>query len=224
MKNKIIQGDCLEVMKDIPDKSIDLVLTDPPYELDNCGKNSFLSPTITKITEGIKDIKDGFDEALWFEEIKRVCKKVNCFIFCSNKQITKIMKLGEENGYFTTLLIWHKSNSTPFCFNVWRGDCEYCIHIRESGAYFEGNAQIKKKVTTLPMNNDKFHPTVKPMALIQKYILIGSKEGDLVLDPFVGSGTTAVACQNLKRNFIGIEKEEKYCEIARQRLRQITLI
>lgn len=223
--NKIIQGDCLEVMKKMPDNCVDLVLTDPPYELTNGGSGkSFLTPTIQKIAKGLEAIENGFDEENWFKEIKRICKKVHCFIFCSNKQITKIMKLGEDNGYITTLLIWHKTNSTPFANNVWRGDIEYCVHIRESGATFQGNAQLKRKVWSGKMNIEKYHPTVKPMSLIEKYLLIGSNENDIILDPFLGSGTTAVACQQFKRNFIGIEISEKYCKIAKQRLRQQVLL
>jgi len=222
--NKVNCMDAMDLLKLIPDKVIDLCLCDPPYELNNGGSGkSFLTPTIQKIATGLSKIENGFEQDVWFKEINRVCKKVNCFIFCSNKQITKIMHLGESNGYITTLLIWHKTNSTPFANNVWRGDIEYCVHIRQSGATFQGNAQLKKKVTSLKINIEKYHPTVKPMSLIEKYLQIGSNEDNLVLDTFMGSWTTAVAAQNLKRNFIGCEKDEQYCMIGKERLRQKTL-
>ena len=147
-------------------------------------------------------------------------KPYNMFCFCSNKQISKIMKEGEQRGFSTTLLVWHKPNSAPFANGVRRGDAEYCIHIREKGAYFEGNAQIKKKVFSHPCVVNKTHPTVKPLSLVSKYVEIGSAEQGLILDPFMGSGTTLVAAKQLGRTTIGIELEEKYCEIAAKRLQQ----
>lgn len=133
------------------------------------------------------------------------------------------MLWGENLGYVTTLLIWHKTNSAPFANGVWRGDIEYCVHIRERGAYFEGNAKLKKKVFSHPMVTDKCHPTVKPLPLLNKYIQIGTKPNDIVLDPFMGSGTTLRAAKDLGRKAVGIELEEKYCEIAANRLRQSVL-
>ena len=97
------------------------------------------------------------------------------------------------------------------------------MHIREKGAVFQGDAKLKCKITKIPNQASKYgHPTEKPLELIKKYVLIGSSEGDLIFDPFMGSGTSAVACKELNRNFIGCEIESKYCEIAEKRLRQTT--
>jgi site-specific DNA-methyltransferase (adenine-specific) len=220
-ENEIYLGDCLELMKQIPDKSIDCVITDPPYELTNGGSGISCLKSIGKISNGLADIENGFDIGLAFSEFKRVLKTFNCFVFCSNKQVSKIMSWGEQNGYYTTCLVWHKYNATPFCNGVWKSDIEFIIHIREKGATFKGNAEVKSKVSTLPIETSKYgHPTEKPVKLISKYIQIGTNENDLILDPFLGSGTTAIACYDLKRRYIGIEKCESYYNIAKNRIEQ----
>ena len=200
--------------------SVDLIVTDPPYELSNslpgdehygCNLQKFESDSYRKLTTGI-------DVDFVFGEFKKLMDKFNMFCFCSNKQISKMMSWGESMGFSTTLLVWHKTNAVPFAKGVWRGDIEYCVHIRESGACFDGNAQMKKKVSSFPFVNNAHHPTEKPLQLIQKYVSIGSRKGDLILDPYMGSGTTLLAAKNLGRRAIGIDIEEKYCEMAVKRL------
>lgn len=134
------------------------------------------------------------------------------------------MRYGEENGFSTTLLAWYKVNSTPFAHGVWRSDLEFCVHIRQKGATFEGNAELKRKLFAAPYVVDKAHPTVKPAGILRKYIQIGSLIGDTVLDPFMGVGTTLRAAKDLNRKAIGIEIEEKYCETAAKRLSQEVLL
>lgn len=221
--NKIYHCDCLDFMKNMCDDSIDLILTDPPYELSKAGGTVNYMSADKYHSKDFANITDGFDVVTTLNEFERICKKVNIFIFCSNKQISKIMSWGEDKNYYTTLLVWSKTNPIPFANKTWRQDAEYCIHIREHGAVFKGNAQIKRKVTTLPINPSQFgHPTEKPIKLIKKYLLIGSNENDTVFDPFIGSGTTAVACKELNRNFIGCEIEDKYIEIANKRIKSAT--
>jgi len=219
--NKVTCGDCLSVMKKLPDKCVDLILTDPPYILDDSKPGSCGVMNLNKFTrDDYSSLTNGFDVPNLFWEFHRVLKKFNLFCFCSNKQISRIMQWGENLGYFTTLLVWHKYNSAPFANGVWRQDLEFCVHIREKGAYFEGNAREKQKLWRGASVSNQIHPTQKPLELIGKYIKIGSNKGDLVLDCFGGSGTTARACKDLGRDFILIEKEKKYCEIAKQRLLQ----
>lgn len=219
--NTIHLGDCLELMKLFPDKSIDLVLTDPPYVLNNKGGGKSCLKSIQKLRTGLKEIENGFETKQTLNEFQRVLKKFNAFIFCSNEQLLEIISFGHENGYYTTPLVWHKYNAVPFTNGTWIGDIEYCVHIREKGATFQGNASLKKKVTTLPIETSiKWHPTPKPMKLIEKYIKIGSKEGDLILDCFSGSGTTAIACHSLNRNFICIEKDIDYYNLSTKRLQE----
>ena len=217
--NTIHLGCCLELMKNIPDKSIDLIVTDPPYILKNGGSGKSCLKSINKISTGLIDIENGFDIESTLNQFKRICKKFNAFIFCSNKQVSSLMKWGENKGYYTTCLVWHKYNCTPFSNGVWSPDIEFIVHVREKGATFKGDAKLKNKVVTMPIETSKYgHPTEKPLLLIERYLKIGSNENDLVLDCFSGSGTTAIACHNLKRNFICIEKNNIYYNNSIKRL------
>jgi site-specific DNA-methyltransferase (adenine-specific) len=221
--NKVIHGDCLEVMRQMPDKCVDLVLTDPPYEISDSQPGASELMSLGKYnSKDFGNVTIGFSVEETLGECLRLCKGgCNMFVFCSNKQISKIMGWGEKKGFYTTLLVWNKNNAAPFANGVWRQDAEFIVHIRESGAYFQGDAEIKKKVTIFPTNASQFgHPTEKPVELIKKFITIGSKEGDLIFDPFGGSCTTAVACKQMNRKYICIEKEAKYVSICNERLAQ----
>jgi len=214
-------GDVIDILLLIENNIIDLIIIDPPYELDNQGGTStVLKDRALKIRNKLKNLSCGFNHYNIFEEFKRILKKFNLFCFCSNKQISKLMRWGEKNKYYTTLLAWEKTNATPFCNNVWRQDLEFIIHIREEKAIFIGGCKIKKKLFSSPTNRNNEHPTVKPIELIKKYILIGSNEQNMILDCFAGSSTTAIACESLNRKWICIEKEEEYCKISKQRIEQ----
>ncbi|WP_323585336.1 DNA-methyltransferase [Aliarcobacter butzleri] len=224
--NRVFNCDCSEFMKEMPNKCVDLILTDPPYLLTKSdpGTTGYLSMSLDKYKENgrLRELCDGFDIEETLCEFERILKKVNIFIFCSNKQISSIMSWGEKRGYFTTLLIWHKYNSAPFANGVWRQDAEFCVHIREKGSYFLGDADLKQKVTRLPCNPSKFgHPTEKPLKLVEKYLKIGASKGHIVFDPYLGSGTTAVACKSLGINYIGCEIKKDYFKIINKRLSQV---
>lgn len=169
---------------------------------------------------GYKDIVSGFDISL-FELMEKVCSPFNMFCFCSNKQISKIMAYHEAKGRSTTLLVWNKINSVPFANGVWRGDIEYIVHAKDAGATFLGNAEEKKKVSEFSTVRDFEHPTVKPLELIKKYVKICSVVGQTILDPFMGSGTTLVACAKMGRSGMGIEIEQKYFDIACKRIEEV---
>lgn len=213
-------GDCLEVMPTI--ETADLIVTDPPYDLSSSGPGkSHFGMSLSKFDSGAyTDLVNGFDVEQVFSSLEELCLPFNMFCFCSNKPISKIMAYHEGRGRIVTLLVWHKNNSPPFANGVWRGDIEYIVHARDSGAFFEGAAMQKKKVFTCPSVKDHIHPTVKPTEIIKKYIKIGSAGGQLILDPFMGSGTTGVACAVLGRKFIGIEINEQYFDIACKRIEQ----
>lgn len=203
-----------------------LTIIDPPYELntDNtAGKTSLKS--LKKIQTGLDAIKDGFDYENIFGKIQSLCKQhkklLQIYCFCSNKQISKLMAWGEKNGYITTCLVWHKYNSVPTVNGNWRPDLEYIIHIREAGAHFVGGIELKSKFISLPYEKSKHgHPTEKPAFLISKLMQISSSEGDLVLDCFSGSGTTAEVCKQLNRSFIGSEINENYHRSSIDRINQ----
>jgi len=223
LRNKITLGDSLELMKQIPDNSIDLIVTDPPYLLDttDAGGSTLLDKRASKLRKSIAFIADGFCVDSHLKEWERISKQFHAFIFCSNKQISDLMKWGEARGYSTHCLVWYKTNATPFCSGTWQPSLEFCIHIREKGSTFQGGVKLKNKCFVSPIEKSKWgHPTEKPSKLIEKYIKVGSNEGDLILDPFAGSGTTGNACVNLKRDFISFEIEPKYQKIAQDRIDQ----
>jgi DNA modification methylase len=215
---RLMLGDCREVLPTLG--KVDAVVTDPPYELSSAGPGkSHFGMSLSKFDSvDYKSIVSGFDHEAVFGEIERICQPFNAFCFCSNKQISGLMAYHEAKGRSTTLTVWHKTNAAPFANGVWRGDIEYCIHAKDSGAVFVGGAEEKKKVFDFPLVQDDAHPTVKPLPLLTKYVRICSHAEQTILDPFMGSGTTGVAAVKLGRRFIGIEVEPKYFDIARRRI------
>jgi len=166
-------------------------------------------------------MKDGFSKDV-LDELCRVMKKINIYIFCSQKQIIPLL------DYFVTkrncnynLLTWHKTNPIPACGNKYLTDTEFILFFREKGVKIYGEYKTKFTYYLTPLNQkDKKlfnHPTVKPLEIIQNFIINSSLEGEIVLDPFMGSGTTAVACINTNRNYIGFEIDERYYKIAEKR-------
>jgi len=219
MSYTLYQGDCLDVLKGLADNSVDLAIIDPPYQLDDKPSGNTSLKYIHKHNDGIfSDICDGFDLAV-LKQLKRLMPKFNAFIFCSNNQLLDLMQFAKQNNCYCTMLGWHKYNSVPFANGTWRQDAEWILHIREGGATFQGGASLKSKITRLPSEISKYgHPTEKPLDLIKKYMLVGSNEGDTVLDRFMGSGTTGHAAIQLKRKFIGVELRADYFAIAKKRI------
>jgi site-specific DNA-methyltransferase (adenine-specific) len=218
---KLLLGDCLERLKEIEDKSIDFILTDPPYELDNHGggQNKDLHRSLTD--KHIDFISDGFDIELVFAQFERVMKVVNTCIFCSNKQVSKIMSYWESRGYSTTCLIWKKPNPIPFGNGKYVSDIEFIIYVRGKGATYNNlgmKEQSKVFEYSSPSSKKRIHPTEKPVELLEKLIRIHSKPGDVILDPFGGSGSTGEAALNNQRDIIIIEKNEDYFEGLKNRL------
>ena len=225
-KNKIIHADSMDILKQLPDKCIDLILTDPPYELNihgGAGMGAFCDRKLIK-TKHIDFMVHGFDSDAYFNEFIRICKKVNLYIFCSNQQITKIMNWFEEKGYLVNLLVWHKTNAVPLVNKKYHSNAEYIICVRESGATFN-NLSVAESTKVFsfpyPTDKDRFHPSQKPLQLFKILIKRKSNKDDLVLDCFSGSGTTAIACHNLKRNFICIEKDTIFYKASVERLKNM---
>jgi len=198
--NKIIQGDCLEVMKGIPDKSVDLIVTDPPYGIEFQSNHRFKKHD--------KIVGDG-EFPLWiFDEFNRIAKRA-VYVFCRWDNLKDLPQP-------KSVLAWVKNNWSM-------GDLQH-EHGRQWEAicfYPQEEHQFLKRIPDVlysKRTGNVLHPTEKPVEVISG--LINANVGDTVLGPFLGSGTTAVACKQLNRNFIGIEISEKYCEIARRRLEQ----
>lgn len=205
--NQIIHGDCLEVMKTFPDKSVDLVLTDPPYGI---GADKGSAGRFGSSQHLVRKYEDNWDSMTpskeYFDEILRIGKSVIIFggQFFTDKLYT--------NGHW---IVWDKKGDIDFDNPF--GDCEL--------AWTNSPRKSVKKYTHIQqgfISEDKirFHPTQKPTNLFVNIINDYSDEGGVILDPFGGSCTTAVACKQLKRNYICIEKEAKYVAICHERLAQ----
>ena len=223
--NKIHNMDCLEGLRMLPDKSIDLVVTDPPYDIQTSGAGIYKQADKQYVKE-LNFMKDGFSPEV-LDELCRVLKKINIYIFCSQKQIIPLLDYfvkGKKCNY--NLLTWHKTNPVPACGNKYLTDTEFILFFREKGVKIYGNFNSKFTYYVTPLNQrDKKrykHPTVKPLEMIQNFVINSSLEDMIVLDPFMGSGTTAVACIKTDRKYIGFELSEEYCKIAEKRISETT--
>ena len=225
-KIKLYNGDCLEILKYISDKSVDLVIIDPPYELESergGGLFSNNNPNKRQYQNEISNMMNGISNET-LDLLGSKMKKINMYIFCSRTQMLNLLNYAKDNNYSWNLLMWHKTNPIPTCNNKYLNDTEYIVYMREKGVKIYGNYHTKKTYFMTPINKaDKKefnHPTIKPLEIIKNLIINSSNENDIVLDCFMGSGTTGVACKELKRNFIGIELNEKYFEIAKKRIEE----
>ena len=203
---KLYHGDCLQIMPEL--EPVDLVLTDPPYLLPGMKNAGCFGGRPSLVgTQNFTDmgfdvsILDGFD---------------NWFCFCSKHNLTEIIEKAKTSHW--SILQWCKPNPVPTCNNTYLSDVEYCVHKWQRGRLF-GKITMKSLYMVLNCGNKKTeHPNEKPLPFIIKLLSTGSQKGELVLDPFLGSGTTAIACERLNRRWIGIEISEKYCEIAAKRI------
>lgn len=220
----IEEGDCLELIKQIPDKSIDLVVTDPPYEFVSGGGGGAFGADKRSYHHEILPISDGFSIKC-LDECCRVLKAINIYVWCSKAQVRKLLDYFEDKGCSIDILTWHKTNPIPTCNNTYLSDTEYLIFAREKGVKVYGSYATKKKyyvTATNKADKDLYkHPTIKPIDIIQNIIINSSVEGDIVLDPFLGSGTTAVAAVNTNRHYIGFELNPVYYDTACKRLDEV---
>ena len=248
--NQIIPGDCIEVMKNIPANSVDLIFADPPYNLQL--QNSLLRPNST-LVDGVSDEWDKFNSfeeydkftIRWLKESKRVLSdKGTLWVIGSYHNIYRIGSILQNLGFwFLNDIIWVKTNPMPNFrgrrFTNAHETLIWCTKEKNRKNYnFNYNA-MKSFNEDLQMRSDwsipicrgserikvdgkKAHSTQKPEALLSRVILSSSKENDIILDPFSGSGTTASVAKKLKRRFIGIEKNINYVLISRKRLSNVS--
>lgn len=231
----IINADCLDALKNIPDNSIDLIITDPPYNLGRFMKSR--GTNLKKMREN-HFAYSGWDD-LEFEkwcsqmdaliaECHRVLKKKgNLLIFMSIIKVETIINIAlNHNFYYKTVGIWHKTNPMPRNMNLqFVNSTETWLHFvndAATGTFNNKGKVIHDFVESSTINNSerKFgkHPTQKPLQIMSHFIDILSDENDCILDPFMGSGSTGVACELLKRKFVGIELSKEYYEIAKKRI------
>jgi DNA modification methylase len=212
-------GDCLEVMKSIPDKSIDLVLTDPPY---NIARNNNFS-TMGRAGIDFGEWDKGFDLFSYIDQVSRILKKDGSFVVFNDwKNLGAIADYAEKQGFDTKDMIrLEKSNPMPRNRDRrYITDYECAIWFVKKGAKWTFNRQDSKyqRPKFVASIESGLHPTQKNLSLMENLVKIHSNQGDMVIDPFMGSGTTGVACKNLGRKFIGIEQDANYFGIAKNRI------
>ena len=213
MNQKIIdlyEGDCIGYMQKMEKKSVDLLLTDIPYNEVNRKDNG-----LRKLDKGVADDAEfDLDEAL--KQFMRVTKG-SIYVFCGIEQVSTIKKTFRENGLSTRLIIWEKSNPSPMNGQtVWLSGVECCVYGKFPKATF--NEHCKNTVLKFPCGRSKKHPTEKPLALFRKLVEVSSNPGDIVFDPFMGSGTAGEAALITGRKFIGCELDPEYFKISKERI------
>jgi len=211
-------ADCMEVMRDIPDGSVDLVVTDIPYgEVNRAAGNKV---GIRKLHKGDADVVT-FDLSDLIVNLLIICRG-SFYMFCSTEQVSEIRHRFVDSDLTTRHGYWEKDNPSPHLGqHVYLSTTENVIFGKAAGSTF--NAHCRKPIWHSPVVYKPVHPTQKPLSIIKDMIVTSSNPGDIVLDPFLGSGTTAVAAKQLGRRWIGIEINPDYCKIAEDRLRQTEL-
>ncbi|HNP75288.1 MAG TPA: DNA methyltransferase [bacterium] len=248
--NKIIHGDCLEILKYFPDNYFDLIFADPPYNLQLPSNRKLFRADGSEVIP-VNDAWDKFESyedyddftASWLKECQRVLKMTGTiWVMGMYHNIFRVGKIMQDLGlWFLNDVIWVKIDAMPnfnerrFTNNhetlLWAVKNKYCKNYTFNFNFLKqmnDGEQMKDTDWIFPICRSperlrdeagiKLHPTQKPLKLIQQVLLTASKKGDLVLDPFMGSGTTAVVAKALGRNWIGIEKEKRYVDLATNRI------
>lgn len=209
---EIKQGDCLELMKDIPDGSIDLIVTDPPYGM------SFQSHRRKDVYNKLKNDNNSSWLDCFYKECFRVLKDNSAiYCFCSWHNIDIFKKNFESYFKMKNVIVWVKNNHGSGDLKAaYAPKHEFILYGNKGRRIF--NVKRFDDVIYSNKTGNKLHPTQKLIDLLEMFIKNSSNEKSVILDPFMGSGSTGVACQNTNRNFIGFELDEKYFNIAKERL------
>ena len=227
---QLMFGDCLERMKEIPSGSVDLILTDPPYNIskDSCflkGKNPAKKGDVFLIKHDFGEWdRQPLDFNILFSEFNRVLKKGGTALIFYDIWKLQDLKTSAENFNFKQprVCCWVKNNPVPLNSdkNYLSNACEYFVTFVKSGKGVF-NSKYDNGLYNYPICHGKErteHPTQKPVILMSELILKHSNKDNVILDMFMGSGSTGVACLNTNRKFIGIEMDANYYEIACDRL------
>lgn len=230
---KLLHGDCLEMMKKIPDKSISCIVTDPPYIHEKGGRGKMLlGDALDREKFNMKELGDFGEKNIYdfLNATKRLMKKPQWYIFCSEKQIVYYLNWCVENKFKYNILTWNKPlsvmNRERYSTNI-----EYIVRIYSNGCALnkldlDNNPSYTKyyskyKTYTQIRGKEKYHPSQKPVELLEELLMVSTNEQDIVLDPFMGSASTGVACLNLNRNFIGIELDDVIFNTAKDRIEKL---
>lgn len=249
--NQILEGDCIEILKTLPEKSIDLIFADPPYNLQL--RNDLHRPNMSRV-DGVQDGWDKFESLQaydafthrWLTACQRVLKPTGAiWVIGTYHNIFRVGAILQNLGFWILNdVIWLKTNPMPNFRGVRFTNAHetliWASTSREAKYTFNHHAmkglneekQMRSDWWLLPLatsaerlkdeNGEKAHSTQKPEALLYRILLASSQPGDVVLDPFFGSGTTGVVAKRLHRRWIGIEREKRYIELAQKRIDSVT--
>ena len=199
-------GDCSGLLPAVlAENKVDALISDPPYSMKMGGggiaaQRDYVGEITGKLDAGFDiGMLSGFD---------------NWFVFCAKDQLVGLFAQAERQNLRWQLLTWNKKNPTPLTCNNYLPDTEYMVHAFKKHIWESKTRFVVGNVEKNPFD----HPTVKPLYVMYKAIASASAPGDLVLDPFMGTGSTGVAALQRGRRFIGIEREPKYFDIACQRI------
>ena len=206
-------GDAIELMRQIPNKGVNLLLTDIPYARVNKPSNGLRVIDKQEANEETFDLRDFASEAF------RVTRS-NAVIFCGKEQFSTLYEYFDDRGATTRMVVWEKTNPMPMNGrHVFLSGVECAVHFRKKKATF--NEEFINTVFRFPNGSSKRHPTEKPLALFRKLVEILTNPGDLVCDPCMGSGTTAVACYELGRRYMCSDINPEYVATAISRLEKV---
>lgn len=217
--------DCLRVIRNIPNESIDLIVTDPPYKVTSRGCSGTMGG-YWKEKKAKQELIFDYNNISceeYLPEFYRILKdKSILYLMCNNVNLREMLNQGKKAGFrFVKCLIWEKGNK--ICGKYYMGCFEYICLFRKGGDRPINNCGTPD-ILKVPIKKLKgpdgrnLHDTEKPVVLMKILVENSSNENDVVLDPFMGIGTTGIACINTNRNFIGIEVDEKYFNIAKERV------
>lgn len=225
--NKVYCMDCLEGIKQMEEQHLipDLIICGPPYQFEARRGGIHIGNGGKILYDDIIELDTcNFDFEMFIPKILDLQRnRVNAYFFCNKVLVPKYLNEALIRGLNFDILIVKKDNPIPAHANSYTPELEYIIFLRSPGVYFNGNLRsdsIYKKYFNIDGigHYNLIHPNQKPLILIEKFIKISSKEGHIVLDCFVGSGTTLIAAKNTNRKFIGFEINSKYADITYKRL------
>lgn len=226
IKNRIINSDCMDILKELPDNCIDLVVTDPPYKKVQGGRTSNKSFVLSGASEDELAKGKYFDKNMikfedWIPECYRVLKDgTHCYIMSDDRNLYDVLDVSFKSGFkLLNILTWKKSRSCPNRYYM--NNSEFICLLRKGTARSINNMGTKRVLEFDNVKN-KIHPTEKPKELMNCLIENSSDKGNLILEPFSGSGVVAECCKELGRDFICIEKDYNYWKSSIDRLNNLS--
>lgn len=220
MQDTIVNKDILEVLPTIPDGTFDCVVSDPPYKLEAHNRGLFHQRKKLSIFKEMMDWtnldNDWYNEEI-LKEYVRICKFPNMFLFGCKRDVYNMLNFAIKNGLEYWILPVCKKAPIPFTENTWLSN-EYGIHIVDRKLTYTKDYNLKIPYFIVGGQKTTGHPNEKDLPMVKRIIANITQEGDFVFDGFMGSGTTAVACQQLGRHYFGCEIDTNYYENSLRRL------